>query len=186
MNDLLISPDTVSIVHLVQEDRWVRLTLWLAREFTGGELVAFAPEATVSLDGIDEVSASYRRANWVSGVASGALYAFRSLALPRQHLILTDLSGRLRASDMSALATCSALAVARLAGKAIPNLPLDGWTIQTQVAERGAVPSRTDQSQQPLARATEVERVAAELNRLPPGNPSAAEQEEQTKASDVS
>ena len=167
MNGLLISPDTVSIVQLTREDRSVRLGLWLAREFTGGALVEFASDATVSLEGIDEVSATYRRANWVSGVASGALYAFRTLSVPRQHLVLTDLSGRLQASDMGALAACSSAAVAQLIGRQIASLPLDGWTIQTQVIGRRADPPRAEQIPPPPAPATAgVERIAAELNRV--------------------
>ena len=69
----------------------------------------------------------------MSGIASGALYAFRALNIPRQCLVLSELSGRLRASDMNVVASGSAIAIAELADKKLPNLPTDGWNIQSRL-----------------------------------------------------
>src|ERR1700675_4312014 len=99
-SQLLINPDNLAIVHLAIEDYWFRLALWLTHEFTGGDLVQFAHDATVAVEGTDKLSSSYNRPNWASGIASGALYAFRTLHIPRQRLVLIELSGRLRAADM--------------------------------------------------------------------------------------
>jgi hypothetical protein len=143
-SQLLIRPDKISIVQLSAGEYWVRLALWLTHEFTGRDLVRFAQEATVAVEGTDPLSSSYNRANWVSGVTSGALYAFRTLRIPRQCVVLTELSGRLRASDMDAVANGSAIAIARLADKELPRLPTEGWTIQAQVSERRLpIPSPT-------------------------------------------
>jgi hypothetical protein len=132
----LIGSDRLAIVRMARDDRWVRLGLRLTHEFTGGDLVRFAEIATVSLEGADELSATYGRANWVSGVTSGALYAFRTLRIPRQRLFLTELCGCLRASDMDAVANTSAIAIARLADKELPGLPTEGWSIETQIIEQ--------------------------------------------------
>ena len=135
-SQLLVSPDKLSTVQLTTGEYWVRLALGLTHEFTGGDLVQFAHEATVSVVGTDKLSSSYNRANWVSGVTSGALYAFRTLRIPRQRLVVTELSGRLRASDMDAVANGSAIAIAKLADKELPRLTMEGWSIQAQVSER--------------------------------------------------
>lgn len=81
---LLINPDKIVTVELKRGKRWIRLALRLARAFTGGDLVRFTDDAVVSIKGDDELSSSYTRANWASGVASGALYAFRALGITRQ------------------------------------------------------------------------------------------------------
>src|SRR4051812_31441766 len=114
-SQLLISPDKLANVQFTTGAYWVRLTLGLTDEFSGGDLVRFAQDATVAVEGTDQLSSFYNRANWVSGVTSGALYAFRTLRIPRQCVVLTDLSGRLRAADMEAVANGSALAIAKLA-----------------------------------------------------------------------
>jgi hypothetical protein len=132
----LIGPDKLSVVQLTTGEYEVRLALWLSSEFTGGNLVQFADNATVSIEGTDELSSSYSRANWASGVASGALYAFRALRITRQRLVVTEMSGRLRSSDMDAVANGAALAIATLTERELPGLPTDGWTIQARTAER--------------------------------------------------
>src|SRR5258707_1127605 len=128
-SQLLISPDKLSIVQLNTGEYWVRFALWLTHEFTGGDLVRFAHDATVSVEGMDKLSSSYNRTNWVSGVTGGALYAFRTLRIPRRCMVLTELSGRLRASDMDAVANGAAIAIAKLADKELPQLPTEGWAI---------------------------------------------------------
>src|SRR5947209_5232019 len=116
-SQLLISSEKVSSVRLTAGEYWVRLGLRLADEWTGGVLVRYAPEATISIEGADELSSSYTRANWESGISSGAFYAFRTFGIPRQRLVVTEMTGRLRACDMEALAYGSATAVAKLADK---------------------------------------------------------------------
>ena len=123
-------------VRLANDDEWIQLGFGLGCEFTGGELVRLAEGATVAVEAADELSASYRPANWLSGVASGALYAFRTLRMPRQCVVLTELSRRLRAGDMDAVANGAAIGVAELAAKELPKLPTDGWTIEAQLGDR--------------------------------------------------
>jgi hypothetical protein len=145
----LISPDRLCNVNLATEKHWIRLGLHLAQEFTGGDLVWFADDATVSIKGTDKLSLSYKRTNWVSGIASGALHAFRTLRIPRQCLVVTELSGRLRAFDMDAVANSSAIAIAKLANKELPSLPTEGWTIHTEVLEQqlaGLTPTATEET----------------------------------------
>lgn len=136
MTHQLISPEKLSVVNLTTDEHQVRLVLRLAHEFTGGDLVQFAPDATVSVEGADPLSATYTRANWASGMVSGALYAFRTLRIPRQYLVVHELTGRLRASDMDAVANGSAAAIAKLAGQELLGLALDGWIVQVELAER--------------------------------------------------
>jgi hypothetical protein len=161
-SQLLISPDKLATVQLTRGEYWVRLTLWLTDEFTGGDLVRFGRDATVAAEGADALSSSYDRANWVSGITSGALYAFRALRIARQCVVLTELSGRLRASDMEALANGSAIAIAKLADKELPKLGAEGWTIRAEVTERPPTnPSETSQNaHQRLATATEPSRTS--------------------------
>jgi len=52
------------------------------------------------------------------------------------HLMVTELSGRLRASDMDAVANNAAIAIAKLADKDLATLPTDGWAVQTSPSER--------------------------------------------------
>jgi hypothetical protein len=133
---LLIDPGKLAIVQLRTGEFWVRLALALTRDFTGGDLVQFAEDATVSVEGADKLSSAYKHANWVTGIASGALYAFRALRIPRQHVVLTELCGRLRASDMEAVAIGSAIAIANLAGQELPPVRAEGWTIHAEVSNR--------------------------------------------------
>jgi hypothetical protein len=110
--------------------------MWLANEFTGGDLVGFAEEATCSVEGTDQSSSSYGRGNWLAGLTSGALYAFRSLRIPRQRVVVSELSGRLGASDMVAVANCSAIAISHLAERELPGVFTEDWHIRATVAER--------------------------------------------------
>jgi hypothetical protein len=135
-SQLLINPDKLAIVRLGTGEYCVRLALQLTREFTGGDLVQFAHDATGFVEGADELASSYNRTNWMSGITSGALYAFRALRIPRQYVVLTELAGRLRASDMEVLANSSAIGIAKLADKELPALHTDGWTIHTEISDR--------------------------------------------------
>ena len=131
----IISPTKVAIIQLNSEEPWVRLVLRLTDEFTEGELVRFAQDAKVSIEGTDDLSSSYVRSNWVSGVASGAFYAFRALRIPRQHVELAELTGRLRAADMEIVAKGTVIAIAKLVGKDLPHQLTEEWTIDAQVSE---------------------------------------------------
>jgi len=133
---LLIGNDKLATVTLTADEHWVRLAFYLTHEFTGGNLVQLAHGATVSVEGADELSLSYTRTNWESGVVSGSHYAFRTLRIPRQCLVVTEFSGRLRASDMDAVADTAAIAIAKLAGKELPSLPAEGWKVEADVLER--------------------------------------------------
>ena len=126
----------VALVDLSAGEYRVRLALRLVGEFTGGDLVRFSPGGASSVEGADESSSSYGRANWASGIASGALYAFRALRVPRQCVVVTELTGRLRSGDMDAVANGAAIAVAKLVGKDLPAVPTEGWAVQAEVMER--------------------------------------------------
>src|SRR5947207_2658847 len=76
-SQLFGNPDKVSRVKLSAGERHIQLTIRLSHEFAGGDIVRFPPGAAVSVEGADESSSTYSRSNWASGIASGALYAFR-------------------------------------------------------------------------------------------------------------
>lgn len=156
----LVGSEMACNVELRAGQHWVRLSLWLATEFRGGELVRIDDEAAVSIEGTDELAATYTPTNWLSGVCSGALFAFRTLQLPRQKVSLTELSGRLGSHDMEMVANASALAVAKLAARDLPGLNADGWVGQSLLMDRRkslvlkeTVPSNGDLSveQRPLS-----------------------------------
>jgi hypothetical protein len=129
----LIESDRCCLAQLTKGEHWVRLKMALTEEFTGGELVRFAEHAQYSVEGADDLSATYNRVNWTSGVASGVLYAFRTLKIPRRHILLREFAGRLRASDMEAVVRCAAIGVAKLANRDLPLPGADGWEVQLQL-----------------------------------------------------
>ncbi len=137
MNDqLMISSDRRCTAHLTHGDRWIRIVLSLSDEFGGGELIRVAEGAHFAIEGMDELSSTYTRRNWLSGLTSGALYAFRSLKIPRRHARIDDLNGRLCASDMETVARCSALAVAALANRELLPFDPEGWEIRLELSDR--------------------------------------------------
>jgi len=127
--------DTAQIAsaHMRLGDYWIHLSLRILGEYSNGELVRFADDAVISIEAADELSSTYRTENWMSGVISGVLYAFRTLHIPRKRVSLEALSGRLRSIDMDALANCSATAIASLVEEKLPELNLENWTVDTQV-----------------------------------------------------
>ncbi|HJT35802.1 MAG TPA: hypothetical protein VJ783_27485 [Pirellulales bacterium] len=147
----LIASNRVAAVELANGAHRIRLALWLANEFDGGDLVRFADDAAVSVEGIDKPCSNYTSANWLSGVASGTLYAFRTLRIPRQRVVVTELTGRLRSSDMDALASAAAMAVSALANQELSQRCGQRWTNQIQVIERS--PSETAQPHDVVERA---------------------------------
>jgi hypothetical protein len=132
----LIRPEKYSEVNFAAGEFWLRLVLRFANEYAGGNLVRFSPSATVAIEGADDRSERYTRENWASAITSGALYAFRILRIPRQHLVVTEFTGRLRACDMDAIANAAAVATAALAEKELSNVTTEGWVVQVQVTER--------------------------------------------------
>lgn len=134
----LIAAAKLAVVELTKGEWRARLGLWLAEPFAGGEIVRLAPGAAVAVEAADALAATYGRANWLSGPASGAFYAFRALCIPRQCVVLTEFSGRLSTSDMEAVASSTAIGIARLAAMELPTLPIEGWTVEATVASRVA------------------------------------------------
>jgi hypothetical protein len=122
-------------VHMKSGEFWIRLSLRIEKEHLTGDLVHLADEADVSIEPADELCSSYRAENWMSGVVSGALYAFRTLGIPRKRLSLESLSGRLRSLDMDALANGSATAISRLVEMELPEFPMEGWIVNTQLED---------------------------------------------------
>ncbi len=133
-------------VKLSSKDRHVQLRLQLGAEFIGGEIVQFTPESTISVEGADELSSTYSRSNWASGLASGALYAFRALKVPRRYVSVTELTGRLRAGDMEAVANCASIAVADLVDKEISIVSMDGWVVEKAPLSTVAAPVESNSS----------------------------------------
>jgi hypothetical protein len=87
---------------------------------------------------LEGVRGSYTRANWVSAVASEALYAFRILGLPRKYVELAQLTGELKAEEMQAIANGTAHAIARLADKTLPPIDADGWDVEVQSSSKAS------------------------------------------------
>jgi hypothetical protein len=116
-------------VELRNGESWINLFLDLGAEFTGGQVVRPTADAKFDVAGADELSASYGQATWLSGLASGAFYAYRTLKMTRRVVNLGELTGKLRSGDMDALAAAAACAVARCLGRELP-LDLQGWEIE--------------------------------------------------------
>jgi hypothetical protein len=108
------------------------LSLRIDSENSSADLVRLGNDAVISIESADELSSNYRAENWMSGVISGALYAFRALRVPRRRLSLEALSGRLRSIDMDALAHCSAAVTASLLEKDLPEIHWENWIIDTR------------------------------------------------------
>jgi hypothetical protein len=138
----LVCPSKVSNAELKSGDAWLRLSLSLESEYLGGDLVRFRPSGD-SIEGMDELSKSYRETNWLGGVASGAFYAFRTLRIPRQHLNVSVLQGSLRAKDMEIVATATAIAIGKLCERELPEVPLNGWTSEFRVTDRNSTKQQT-------------------------------------------
>lgn len=126
-NQTLVSPDRSCSIHAVKlpidSACSVQLVLRLGDEFRGGDLVFFSNQ----VKGGDE---------WRCGIASGALYAFRTLKIPRQHLLVEEIQCKLPSSEMEVLANCSALAIAKLAGKELPPFPDKDWMYASEIVKR--------------------------------------------------
>jgi hypothetical protein len=134
MSATLANNSPAGSVEVRNGDLFVALTLTLGEKFTGGEIARVTANAPARLEGADELGRSYQLANWLSGIASGALYAFRALKVPRQVVHIEKLVGRLRASDMSILASASTQAIATLLQRQPPVLDWGGWQVSQSAA----------------------------------------------------
>jgi len=121
------------------DGRWLNLKLTRTSPFGGGPLVAAEGIPLHSIQGLNDIAASYSLANWLAAITSGALYAFRKLGLPRRHVTVLELTGALHSTDMELLANAAAQAIARLSNL---NLAADwqGWTETTYGNEVPAKP----------------------------------------------
>lgn len=119
----------ITRVDMRKDDRWLSLSVKLVEEFTGGNVVRLAPRTSVQIEPADELAATCTERNWFSGIASGAFYAYRTLKVQRRVVLITNLTGRLAAPDMSALACASARAIAVLLQRelSLADDDLDGW-----------------------------------------------------------
>ena len=120
-------------IHISRDDDWAIAVVSLDGAFTGGALVEPVPSFLGGIEGKDEVASSYKVANWLGGLTSGALYAFRALKLPRRRLLLSELAGSLRGSGMQALANGACVGVATLCERDSPIVDADGWQIECEV-----------------------------------------------------
>jgi hypothetical protein len=127
--DATVQKSGINQIELRRGDLWLRLSLRLGDDFLAGDLVRLAPDAMFSVEGADDLSASYGKVNWFSGVASGALFAFRTLKAARRVVHVEELTGRLGSADMPVVADAAAQAIAGCLNS--QNLPLDseGWEI---------------------------------------------------------
>ena len=143
----LVEPGKFCVIEGVNGAVQFQITLSLGDEYLGGDMVRIVDRERFSVAGADQLSSTYVPMNWISGVASGGFYAFRTLKIPRQQIVIREFTGRLRSRDMDAVANGAALAVAKLAGQELPPLETDGWTIDCQLGS----PSSSPPAAQPIA-----------------------------------
>jgi hypothetical protein len=120
-------------IHLARGDESARLAMALDGMFERGSIVEPTADFSGEIVGQGEIASQYTLSNWLAGISSGALYAFRALKVPRRRLLLSYLSGSLQASSMTALATATAIGIAKLAEKELPALDLEDWVIDCEV-----------------------------------------------------
>ena len=134
-NELLIPRSAVAQVRLAKGDHKIHLVLSLGGECTDGKLVQVVPDAPFSIQGEDEMSAQYKLSTWMSGLISGARYAFSTLKIPRQEVRIRECSARLDSSEMEALAYASAMAVFKLANREMAGP--EGWESVNDIPPEG-------------------------------------------------
>src|SRR5437763_1660735 len=84
------------VVQLKHADSWLRLMVSFQGPYSRGSIVDTSRGFANGIAGQGEAS-TYTHAQWLSGVTSGALYAFRTLDIPRQRLLVSQLDGVLNA-----------------------------------------------------------------------------------------
>jgi hypothetical protein len=134
-SELLISPSVIARVRLSKGEHKIHLVVSLGRESKRVNLARLTPGGTFSIQGEDEMSAQYQESNWMSGILSGAHYAFRSLNIPRQELYIRECTARLDSSEMEALAYASAMAIYKLADSQMAGP--EGWEASADVLPEG-------------------------------------------------
>lgn len=120
-------------IHIARGDEAAQLSIALDGVFERGSIVEPTAWFSGEMDGRGEIASQYTLSNWLAGLSSGALYAFRALKVPRQRVLLSHLSGSLQASSMTALANATAVGIAKLTEKELPSLDLDDWVIDCDV-----------------------------------------------------
>ncbi|MSU77296.1 MAG: hypothetical protein EXS16_04275 [Gemmataceae bacterium] len=116
---------------------WVRLSIRLAEDFTGGSVVRLGEATAAALEAGDAISSSYTKKNWLSGIASGAFYAFRTLKIQRRVVVATELTGRLSSPDIQVLAYATARLIAEISHRELPLEELDGWKMPASETPAG-------------------------------------------------
>lgn len=109
------------------------LRLSLGGEFSGGKIVEKAPDFLGVIVGTGETAEGYTLDNWLAGMSSGALFAFRKLGLPRRGVALHRVEGELPAAGIPALADAVAMAVAKLTGRAPMPMETDAGSITCRI-----------------------------------------------------
>jgi hypothetical protein len=134
-NELLIPPSAVAHVRLAKGHHEIHLVVSLGEESNSVKLVRLAPGASFSIRGEDEMSSQYKLSNWMSGLISGARYAFSTLKIPRQEVRIRECSARLDSSEMEALAYAIAMAVYKLANREMAGP--EGWEWASDIPPSG-------------------------------------------------
>jgi hypothetical protein len=130
-------PDTGLIcrIRLTAEGRWLTLALSLSDLAPTNRFVVFPEGLSHEIRGLDELTQTYGLSNWQGGIISGARYAFRKLKSPPRQVRVHELRGQLGSSDVSALSSATAIAVAHLLARPQEiSVDLEGWTIQAELS----------------------------------------------------
>lgn len=123
--------DTLCRVRFATGGRRLSLTLSVADLRPGVGQVEIAPGVAAGLD-----DPGRQLPGWRAGVISGARYAFRALGSPIRQVRVHEMGGRLGRSEVGAVASAAAVAVARLIGGELPALPdLAGWEVEAEVTK---------------------------------------------------
>jgi hypothetical protein len=141
MDNAVMEKNADASIELCNGASWVRLSICLAEDYTGGSVARLAPEARTSLEPGDETSSSYTNRNWLSGVASGAFYAYRTLKVQRRVVVVTELTGRLCAPDIQVLAFAAARMIADHLQRELALEELAGWHVRVPETPAALTPS---------------------------------------------
>ncbi len=129
MDNALIEKNADATIEMRNGAFWVRLSIRFAEDYTGGSVARLALGVRTALEAGDEASSSYTNKNWLSGVASGAFYAYRTLKVQRRVVVVTELTGRLCAPDIQVLAFAAARMIAAHLQRELALEELPGWDV---------------------------------------------------------
>jgi hypothetical protein len=127
-----MTPTETVRIRLVNDGRWAVMSISLQSPFTGGKLLTYPADFVHKIQGLDELASRYELKNWESGLISGALHAYRRSKNERQKILLSELEGQLKSSDMTALAFATTIGVSRLLGEDASDLILAGWRFEIE------------------------------------------------------